>query len=203
MFPPQKNSGSKPQPKPSPGGRSGPASGPPPPFPPPPPGSDPFGAVPAGGPAMPPGMDPFGGAAMPPLGGGTRPGQGMDPMAAMLGGLGAGAPPPQGPPMGPNGLPVGGEMPGPDADPEMGGSPLLQAMMGALQGGGDPYTQPPGGPDHVFDGMGQGDPHMGLDQLLSMLALGQMGVGGGPSPGSLAAGIGPQSVPGQMVGMGY
>lgn len=200
MFPPQ-----KPKPKPNPGGPPDPFGGGPPPSP---PGADPFSPVPAGGPAMPPGMDPFGGAAMPPLGG-SKPGQGMDPITAMLGGIGGGSlgatnPAPQGPPMGPDGLPVGGSMPAPGSDPEMGGSPLLQSLVGSLGsgGGGDQYTLPPGGPDTVFNGIGSGDPQMGAEQLLSMLALAKMGVGGGPAPGSLAAGIGPQGIPGQTLGLG-
>jgi hypothetical protein len=139
---------------------------------------------------MPPGMDPFGGGAQPPLGG-VKPGQGMDPMQAMLNGLGPdpsmtqGAPQDQGPPMGPDGFPVGGSMPPPCDDGscgDMGGSDLLKALAGNM--GGDPYGQPPGAPDQMFQGIGTGDPNMGVNQLLSMLALGQMGVGG---PGSSGA----------------
>ncbi|MDR3635694.1 MAG: hypothetical protein P4L84_17965 [Isosphaeraceae bacterium] len=131
----------------------------------------------------------------------------MDPIAAMLGGLGGAGPPaaggPQGPPMGPDGFPIGGSLPPPDPSggDEMGGSSLLQALAGAM--GGDQYTQPPGAPDTMFQGIGQGDPNMGIEQLLSMLALGQMGVGGGPSPASSGvADLGPQSLIGQMVGLG-
>ena len=115
MFPPPKKPAGPGGPPPK-SGLPGPG-GPPPGPGGPPPGGDPFGPAPAGGPAMPPGMDPFGGGAMPPLGMGAgmpKPGQGMDPMMAMMNGLGpdpsmeSGAPPSQGPPMGPDGFPVGG-----------------------------------------------------------------------------------------------
>lgn len=193
MFPPSKKKpsgpGGPPDPFAPPEGPGGPPTGPP--------GMDPFG----GGGGMPPPMpgqggppDPFGG---PPLGmapGMPKPGQGMDPMQAMNGGIGAdpgmlaGTPQDNGPPMGPDGFPVGGSMPPPCEDGgmcDMGGSDLLQALAGGGGGvGGDPYGQPPGAPGQVFEGMGQGDPNMGLQQLLQMMALGQMGVGG---PGSSGA----------------
>ena len=209
MFPPSK--------KPAAGGPppgADPFGGPPggaPPLGGLPPGGDPFGPAPAGGPAMPPGMDPFGGAAQPPLGmapGMPKPGQGMDPMMAMLQGLGpdpsmtAGAPADQGPPMGPDGFPVGGSLPPPiDGDSQdMGGSDLLQALAGSAGGvGGDPYGQPPGAPDQMFQGLGTGDPNMGIQQMLQMFALGQMGVGG-PGAGTSGVDVGPSGNMGQMVG---
>jgi hypothetical protein len=135
-------------------------------------GGDPsMGGIPPGPPASmgpPPGMQ--------------DPGMGMDPMMAMLGGLGGGmgapAPPPF--PSGPNGLPVGGSYPE-GTDEEMGqvdGSPLLQALMGGGESEeGDPYDVPPDMLGHVVDG-GTGDPAMGLDQILQMLALAKAGVGG-------------------------
>ena len=123
-----------------------------------------------------------------------KPGQGMDPMQAMMQGLGpdpsmtAGAPQDLGPPMGPDGFPVGGSMPPMGGgDESMGGSDLLKALAGGGMGGGmnpgDPYGQPPGAPDQMFQGIGQGDPNMGLQQLLQMLAIGQMGAGGPGSSG--------------------
>ena len=122
MFPPQK--------KPPAGGPSTNPGGPPDPFGPPPGGSPPP-------PGMPPGIDPFGGGGMPPMGmapGMPKPGQGMDPMQAMMQGLGpdpsmtAGAPQDLGPPMGPDGFPVGGSMPPMgDGGESMGGVRLAQS----------------------------------------------------------------------------
>ena len=185
MFPPKK------QGLPSPGFGPG---GPP----------DPFGGPPSGGPP-----DPFGGGPAPfePPPGLPKPGQGMDPMMAMMHGLGpdpmSGGPlAPMGPPLGPGRLPVGGSLPTPDdgGDQDMGGSDLLKALAGSL-GGNDPYSVPPMGPDKGFQGMGTGDPGMGIEQMLQMLALGQMGVGGGPGTGS--SGIDPGSFDnmGMMIGM--
>ena len=122
-----------------------------------------------------------------------RPGQGMNPMAAMMGGLGLPPAPGQGPPqLGPGGLPFGGSMPDPGAD--TGGSDLLSALLGSGGGDqGDPYTQPPGA--QPLDGMGTSDPKMGLQNFLSMLALAQSGVGepgqggpGGPLGGMMGQG---------------
>lgn len=63
-------------------------------------------------------------------------------------------------------------------------SPLLQALLGSIGGGGmDPYGLPPGGPDNVLDGGGTGDPNMGMQQLMMLLALAKMGIGGAPPPG--------------------
>lgn len=98
---------------------------------------------------MPGNMDPFGGAGMPGLGGmGPKPGQGMDPLAAMLGGIHGSAPAPMGPagpPGGGQGLPIGGTLPPPDENlgggPDMGGSGLLQALHATLSG--DPYAVGP------------------------------------------------------------
>ena len=107
-FPPKKPGQGPPK---KPGAPQGPgadpmAGGPPPP-------SDPFGgAPPMGGPPIMPGLQP----------GAPKPGSPMDPMAAMMNGFGpdpmdAMTPQAQGPPLGPNGLPVGGELPqGPGAD---------------------------------------------------------------------------------------
>lgn len=185
MFPPQ-----KPKPK-QPGG------GPPPPGDPSlGPGMNDGGDPSTGG--VPPGPPPSMGA--PP--GMQDPGQGMDPMMAMLGGLGggmdmggmgAGPPPPF--PSGPNGLPVGGSYPegSPEEMGEVDGSPLLQALMG---GGQDQYDVPPDQLGHVVDG-GTGDPTMGLDQILQMLALAKAGVGGDtggqtdlPMQGGIGFGVG-------------
>jgi hypothetical protein len=82
----------------------------------------------------------------------------------------------------------------------MGGSDLLSALQSSLSG--DPYAVPPGGPDHALDG-GQGDPDMGLDQMLQALALSQMGVGGG-APGAGIAGVGMEhpSPMGTAIGLG-
>jgi hypothetical protein len=111
-----------------------------------------------------------------------KPGQGMDPMMAMLGGMpplggpppmAPQAPPPPGAVMGDGGMPLGGGVPfgGPGADPTMGGSDLLQAMNMAL----DPYGGDPDGTTSL--NVGPSDPTLGLEQLLQLLALAQMGVG--------------------------
>lgn len=206
-FPPKKV-GSSPPPK-----KAGPPSGGPP---------DPFGGgAGPGGPPAPGGdpNDPFGGmgGGPPMMGGGPpgmvpgmpKPGQGMDPMQAMLQGigpdpLGLGGGPSAGP-AGPMGLPIGGSMPqfGQDDDGDMGGSPLLQTLMGSLQGsqGGDQYQTAPMEPGQGFEGMGTGDPNMGLQQMLQLFMLGQMGVGGGPPQQGLGGHPGadlggPMSTPG-------
>lgn len=120
---------------------------------------------------MPPmgGMGGLGSVGSPP--GMPRPGQGMDPMAAMMGGLGGS--PPGGPPgmgvNGPDGLPLGGAAPPPGSPDEMGGSDL----MSMLSQGGDQYDQPPG--SAPFTQMGQ-PPDDGMQQLMQMLAFAQMGV---------------------------
>jgi hypothetical protein len=138
----------------------------------------------------------------------TKPGQGMDPFEAMmqglgpdvLGGLGG---PQQGPaslaPMGGNGLPFGGSMPrpgGPDDGQDMGGSDLLKALMGSI-GGGDPYAT---GPMPTNLNVGSQDPQMGLEQMLQMLALSQMGVGGQPGAGGSGVPFDPAGGMGQMTG---
>jgi hypothetical protein len=178
MFPPEKK---------KPAGPGGPQSGAPP---------DPF--APPAGPGG-PGVDPTAGGVpdpfAPPAGpqpGAAQPGQGIDPMVAMLQGLGPeafgqGSSGPQGPPVGPDGLPVGGSLPplGDDGglqDPSLGGSDLLQALQGSLSGG-DPYGVTPEQPGQGFQGIGTGDPSLGIEQLLQMLALGKQGVGGGPDSG--------------------
>ncbi len=163
---------------------------------PPPKGGPPKSKPP--GPGGPPGAggpdagnpDPMAGTGGPPPmqpPGGPPPGAGADPMAAMMGQLGPGLlPPPQAPPPsfpgGPDGMPFGSSMPGGDMDGDqmdLEGSPLLQQLMGSL-GGGDEYATMPGESDHVFDGAGTDDPGMGLDQIIQLLAMAQMGVGGGP-----------------------
>jgi hypothetical protein len=125
-------------------------------------------------------------------------GQGMDPKQAMSNAIGHdpigyGPPVPQGPLLAPGGLPVGGSLPQPDGDMDEGmdGSGLLQALSQALQGGLSQAGMPPGPydvnpfqPGQGFQGAGTGDPNMGFDQILQLLALGQMGVGGGPRAGS-------------------
>lgn len=167
---------------------------------------DPFGGAPAPFGSGPPGMPPLAGAAAPPLPmpGSPKPGQGMDPVAAMMGGLGMSPPPQQhGPPLGPGGLPFGGSIvpPSDGDDDDMGGSPLLKALAAGLQGG-DQYAVPPGGPDTAFEGIGQGDPNLGVENLLQLLALGQMGVGGVPGGGQSGVDTGPFGNMGLMVGMG-
>jgi hypothetical protein len=53
----------------------------------------------------------------------------------------------------------------------------------------DPYDAGPLG-HATFQGMGQGDPNMGVQQLLAMLALASAGVGGGAPMGVPAGGSG-------------
>lgn len=218
MFPPQSNNKGNAPRRPSnpsagghPGGQPPPNQGPPhDPFGPGqgPAGLDPFGPAPAPHGGGPLGMSPLAGAATPqlPLPGMPKPGQGMDPFAAMMGGLGMPAPSAQhGPPLGPNGMPIGGQIiPHEDGDDDdMGGSSLLKALAAGLGGGGDPYGTPPMGPDTAFEGIGQGDPQMGAEQLLQLLALGQLGVGGGPpAAGSSGVDTGSFGNMGLMVGMG-
>jgi hypothetical protein len=94
----------------------------------------------------------------PPMGGGPPPmGMGMDPMMGM---------------MGPGGMPpMGGTGPGMGSDP---------------YGVPDPFnTIIPGEPDHVFDGLGTGDPQMGLGEMIKLLMLAKAGVGGGPTSSGL------------------
>jgi hypothetical protein len=58
---------------------------------------------------------------------------------------------------------------------------------------GDPYAAGPEGHGELA-GVGMGDPNLGLEQMLQLLALGQMGVGGN-------SGVTPdQGMPGQMMG---
>lgn len=90
----------------------------------------------------------------------------IDPMGGGLPPLGAGGPPPSGPPFGAS-LPT-------DPAGDMSGSPLLQALAASF-GGGD---QDP------LAGAGTGDPNMGAMDLLQMLGLGQAGVGGPGGPGA-------------------
>ena len=129
---------------------------------------------------------------------GPKPGQGMDPHEAMLGGMGdmsMFAPPPPEAPMGPGGLPIGGNLPSsdPGMDPAMGGSSLFQALnMGLQGGGGDPFASPP-------QGHGQLDPHPDLNTLIGMMALMQSGLGG---QGLNPSGVMPQPTnPGQTMGL--
>jgi hypothetical protein len=147
---------------------------------------DPMMGLMGGGPAPlgpPPGM--------------PKPGQGMDPMMAMLNGMPMmqpmGPPPappgPPGPVMGPDGLPVGGSPASADPSfaPDMDGSALLKALNLA-----DPYSAGPTGHGELA-GLGGGDPNLGLEQMLQLLALGQMGVG--------SSGVTPdRGMPGQMMG---
>lgn len=110
-------------------------------------------------------------------------GQGIDPMSAMMGGLppellsqmGPPPPPSPGSPMGPNGLPVGGNLPSSDPmyDQAMDGSSLFKALNMQL----DPYAAGPGG--ESLQDPTQGDPQMGLEGLLSLLALNMGGAGAG------------------------
>lgn len=133
---------------------------------------------------------------------GPKPGQGMDPHEAMMGGMGdlsQFAPPPPEAPLGPGGLPVGGNLPSsdPGMDPTMGGSSLFQALNAGLpgQGGGDPFASPP---------MGHGvlDPPPDINTLLGMMALMKSGVGGGPQQGLNPSGVMPQPTnPGQTMGL--
>lgn len=131
------------------------------------------------------GMPMSGGApAGQPMSFGPKPGQGMDPMQAMNQGLG---PQTIGPPMGPNGFPIGGGPPAPtnylggQTSPDMGGSDILQMLLSG--GREDPYAPPPGAPP-VNEGQPPADP--GLEQLLQMLAMIKMGV---PPQGPPSSGI--------------
>ena len=162
-----------------PGGLPGADGMSPQPPPGPPPGGDDQGIDPSllamGG-----GWPPNGGAGCPQCRGMPKPGQPMDPMQAMLGGLGGGMgmpppPPAPGPPMGPGGLPVGGTQPSVDPwfNPEMSGSTLMQGISRAI---GDPYAAGPEG--HAdLDGMGPQQPDMGLEQLIQLIAMAQSGAG--------------------------
>lgn len=119
-----------------------------------------------------------------------RPGQTMDPMMAMMNGMpqfGQPPPPPPGPPMGGGGLPVGGSMPelDPNSNEDMGGSSLLQALSQSIGG----YDAGPEGHGEL-EGMGTGDPNMGLEQLLQLIAMGNAGVGGTPETGVPPGGSG-------------
>lgn len=155
------------------------------------------GEAPAGGAVCPhcgmpvgggPGMG--AGAGMPPLPqsmSSVPPGQGMDPMEAMMFGLGPEAQAPF--PAGPDGLPVGGRQPMPfnelgQSTPPNQGSDILNLLSGM------PMTQL--GPE-----MGVGDSQGGAEQLLKMLALARLGAAGNPS------GIAPDTNPhaGFAVGM--
>lgn len=119
-------------------------------------------------------------------------GQGINPMQAMTQGMGdlsaLGPPPPPSPgaPMGPNGMPVGGQLPSSDpmVDPSMDGSGLFQALNMQLDPMGGQSLQDPS----------QGDPQMGLEQLLEMLAMSQAGAMPGQGPpggmGSLGGALG-------------
>jgi hypothetical protein len=122
-----------------------------------------------------------------------RPGGGMDPMAAMLNGLPPMAgPSPAGPP---GGSPMGSD---PGFDPALDGSALMKSLNLSLS---DPYAAGPQGYGDL-SGMGTGDPSMGLEQLLQLLALGQMGVGGSPgSPPPGSSGLMPD--PGSAGMMGF
>ena len=70
----------------------------------------------------------------------------------------------------------------------------LEPPPGGDLGGGDIGASisllPPGAPDQMFQGLGTGDPNVGIQQLLQMLAIGKAGVGG---PGS--SGIDPGNGP--------
>lgn len=106
---------------------------------------------------------------------GPKPGQGMDPHEAMMNGIPDlsmfGPPPPApGAPMGPGGLPVGGNLPisDPGFDPSMQGSSLFKALNMGL----DPYASGP-------EGHGTLDPMPNLNSLLALLALSQAGQGMG------------------------
>jgi hypothetical protein len=82
----------------------------------------------------------------------------------------------------------------------MGGSDLLTSLQAALAGGeqGDPYDAGPGPVN--LNSLGTGDPNMGIEQLLQMLALGKMGVGGAPEAGSSGVDFS-QGSPGQGIMM--
>lgn len=128
-----------------------------------------------------------------------KPGQGMDPMQAMMqgmGDLGAFGPPPapEGP-IGPGGLPIGGNLPSSDPmmDPSMDGSGLFQALNMQL----DPYSAGPLG-HPVLD-----DPNMNkLQGLLQLLALNQSGVAGLGMGAPSASGIVREPThPGETIGL--
>jgi hypothetical protein len=91
--------------------------------------------------------------------------------------------------MGPEGLPVGGSPASadPSFSPDMDGSALLKALNLS-----DPYAAGPEGHGELM-GVGQGDPNLGLEQMLQLLALGQAGAG--------SSGVDPdRGMPGQMMG---
>lgn len=116
-------------------------------------------------------------------------------------GMGGGMPMPMGGGMGQG--PPGME---PDGD-EMGGmSPLLMALMSSMSGGGGGQVIPGQSLGVDLGQGGPGDPGMGLEQLLQMLAMSQGGMGGtDPSlgGGSMPGGSGvPQGMPGMGMG-GY
>jgi hypothetical protein len=134
------------------------------------------GGAPGGLGGMPmPGMGGPMGGMMPMMGGPgqPRPGQGMNAMSAMQGGLGMAPPAPS--PMGvngPNGLPMGGVDPGQGSSDQFGGSDLL-AM---LSQGGDQYDQPAGMPS--LEDVGE-DPTGGMNDpggLMSLIAMAGLGV---------------------------
>ena len=108
------------------------------------------------------------------------------------GGMGPGGPPPMGgmpPGMDPMmGNMMGGGMPGMGMDPNM--------MMGS-----DPYATMPGEPDHALDGVGTGDPQMGLQQMIQLLMLAKAGVGGGSARSS--SGLTPDPATNTMMGMDF
>lgn len=201
----------------APGGPPGPGASPPAPIA---PAFDPMAMMPGMMPSGP--MAPAGPMALgpPPLD--AKPGQGTDAARAMTQGLGpdplaSSAPRLQGPPLGPGGLPVGATLPGgePDADDrgglaallgagnsanDMGGSDLLKALVAAASTQGDPYGVGPMQPGQGFEGMGPSDPNLGIEQLLQLLALGKMGVGGNkPSAaGSSGLDVGPFDIGGTV-----
>jgi hypothetical protein len=118
----------------------------------------------------------------------------------------AGLPEPGGPPTGrldgssfpagPSGLPFGASIPG--GEPQTSNSPLLQALMASLGGEADPYGVPPQEQGHVMDGVGLGDPQMGLEQLLATIAMAQAGVGGGQQGGPVPGGSGVDQFPSSL-----
>jgi hypothetical protein len=75
----------------------------------------------------------------------------------------------------------------------MGGSDLLTALHSAVGGGPAPGGAPLGG----------GDPQMGMEHLLQLLAMAQLGAGS-PAPGAMAGGLAPDNsgLIGQMTGFG-
>lgn len=167
--PPKKRPAGQPRP---PGGLPGNDGIYPQPPPGPPPGGDDQGIDPA--------LLAMGAGQSPMPAGMPKAGQTMDPMQAMLGGLGGGMgmpppPPAPGPPMGPGGLPVGGTQPSVDPwfNPEMSGSSLLQGLSRSI---GDPYSAGPEG--HAdLDNIGPQDPNMGLEQLIQLISMVQSGAG--------------------------